>query len=93
MVGPLPDGMPRYPTELSVGGFLRASDYIGPTFFAASGAITAATCGLDLFGCTLIGSMTALGGGTVRDSIILHKQVIMQSWQQHMGHGGRWLRT
>ena len=60
------EGMPRYP-QLSVMGGLRALDYTGTCVFAVSGSITAATCGLDVLGCTVVGCITALGGGTVRD--------------------------
>ena len=31
-------------------------------------------CCLDVFGASVVGTITAIGGGTVRDSIILHKQ-------------------
>lgn len=68
------DGMPRLPSLRTPGGVLRACDHIGTVVFAASGSIAAATCGLDLFGATAIGSITAVGGGTVRDAIILHKR-------------------
>ncbi len=60
------EGMPRYPA-LSVMGCLRGLDYTGTCVFAVTGSITAATCGLDVLGCTVVGSITALGGGTVRD--------------------------
>ena len=73
-VGGVIDGMPRYPSFSSAPGILRASDYFGTVIFAISGSITAASCGLDLFGATAIGTITALGGGTIRDAIILHKQ-------------------
>lgn len=67
------DGMPRYPS-FSAGGMLRGFDYLGTIVFAISGSITAGNCGLDVFGASVIGTITAIGGGTVRDSIILHKQ-------------------
>ena len=68
------DGMPRYPSLRSSAGLLRGSDYFGTLIFAMSGSITAATCGMDVFGATAIGTITAIGGGTIRDAIILHKQ-------------------
>ena len=49
-VGGAIDGMPRYPSFSSAPGILRASDYFGTVIFAISGSITAASCGLDLFG-------------------------------------------
>ena len=68
------DGMPRYPSISSISGLLRGCDYFGTVIFAMSGSITAASCGLDVFGATAIGTITAIGGGTIRDAIILHKQ-------------------
>jgi uncharacterized membrane protein YeiH len=62
------ESLPRYP-ELSPMGVLRGLDYMGTVSFAISGSVTAATCGLDLVGCTFVGCITALGGGTVRDCI------------------------
>jgi len=50
------------------------SDYIGTGVFAISGCLTAATVGMDMLGCTIVGTITAIGGGTFRDAIILHKQ-------------------
>lgn len=62
------EGMPRYP-NLSVLGGLRALDYAGTTIFAISGSILASMYGMDGLGCVVVGSITALGGGTVRDMI------------------------
>lgn len=73
-VNNLVDGMPRYPTYSSSAGLLRGADYFGTVIFAISGSITAASCGMDVFGATAIGTITAIGGGTIRDAIILHKQ-------------------
>jgi uncharacterized membrane protein YeiH len=39
-----------------------------------TGAITAASSGLDVFGVTMVGTITATGGGTFRDAIFLRKQ-------------------
>ena len=60
------EGMPRYP-QWSVVGTLRGLDYMGTVSFAISGCMTAAACGLDALGCTAVGTITALGGGTARD--------------------------
>lgn len=38
--------------------------------FASSATVTAASCGLDLLGCTIVGTITAVGGGTIRDLLI-----------------------
>ncbi len=42
-------------------------DFAGTFVFAISGAITAADKKLDLMGAAVIGFVTAVGGGTVRD--------------------------
>ncbi len=73
-IGNVIDGMPRYPSFNSAAGILRGSDYFGTVIFAISGSITAGSCGLDVFGASVIGTITAIGGGTIRDAIILHKQ-------------------
>lgn len=66
---PHPDGMPRFP-EVSVPGALRAADYIGTGAFAMTGSLLAASTGMDAFGCTVIGTITAVGGGTIRDVLL-----------------------
>lgn len=43
---------------------------LGVAVFAVSGALTAGRKGLDLFGVTVIATVTALGGGTVRDLLL-----------------------
>jgi hypothetical protein len=63
------DNSSRHP-QLSVPGFMRFCDYFGTWVFAISGTLTAATSGLDLLGCVVVGSITALGGGTARDMIM-----------------------
>lgn len=68
-----PDSMTRYPSFRSVPGLLRGADYAGTVVFAASGAITAGTMGLDLLGGSIVGVITAIGGGSFRDAIILNK--------------------
>lgn len=42
----------------------------GVAVFAVSGVLTAGRKGLDLFGVTVIATVTALGGGTVRDLLL-----------------------
>lgn len=64
-----PDGMPRFP-EVSVPGALRAMDYFGTSSFAMTGSLLAAASGMDAFGCTAVGTITAVGGGTVRDILL-----------------------
>jgi uncharacterized membrane protein YeiH len=43
---------------------------IGTVSFAASGTIMAGYAGMDSLGCTIIGTITATGGGTIRDLLI-----------------------
>lgn len=65
-----PDGMPRYPTITSANGLLRCLDWMGTISFASSGTILAGQVGMDSLGCTLVGAITATGGGTIRDLLI-----------------------
>jgi uncharacterized membrane protein YeiH len=63
------DGMPRYPGTCP-GGILRGLDYFGTVVFGYTGGIMAAQHGLDLLGVAVVGSITAIGGGTLRDLLI-----------------------
>jgi hypothetical protein len=67
------DGLPRYP-RLTSHGLLRSADLFGTAVFAFGGAITAGVAGMDLMGCVIVGTITSVGGGTIRDTIILRKQ-------------------
>lgn len=49
---------------------LMLFDYIGTVVFAISGTLTAADKRLDFFGAAMIGFVTAVGGGTVRDILL-----------------------
>ena len=64
----------RYPSATSVGGVLRGLDYAGTVTFAMSGTVTAAQSGLDVFGSSMVGVITAVGGGTVRDAVFLNRR-------------------
>jgi uncharacterized membrane protein YeiH len=57
-------------------------DYLGVAVFAASGALAAARKNLDLLGVVVIATVTAIGGGTVRD-ILLDRVVF---WIAHSYH-------
>jgi len=46
------------------------ANYIGDVAFAFTGAVAAGTEGMDLLGCMVVGFVTALGGGTVRDVLL-----------------------
>ena len=45
-------------------------EIIGTVSFAASGALVAISCSLDLFGVIIVGCVTAVGGGITRDLLI-----------------------
>ena len=51
--------------------FLIICNYIGTIAFAASGAIKGFGKRLDIFGISLLAIVTAVGGGILRDSIIV----------------------
>ena len=45
-------------------------EWIGTISFAVSGTLVAIGCGLDLFGVVTVGTITAVGGGVMRDLLI-----------------------
>lgn len=49
---------------------LRGLDYVGTVAFAASGTMVAGAAGMDILGCTMVGTITSLGGGTIRDLLL-----------------------
>lgn len=55
---------------MSTDTILLILDHIGILAFAISGFLTAADKKLDLFGAFIIGLVTALGGGTLRDLLL-----------------------
>lgn len=50
--------------------FFFAADIIGIAAFTLSGLLTGVRHKLDLLGIAIVGTLTALGGGIVRDSLI-----------------------
>jgi uncharacterized membrane protein YeiH len=50
--------------------FLYFLDLIGVAVFAVSGALAAGRRGLDLLGVIVLGTVTAIGGGTIRDVLM-----------------------
>jgi uncharacterized membrane protein YeiH len=68
------EGLPPYPGITTSTGFLRSVDYMGTIVFSMSGTLTAAASQCDLLGCVVVGTITAVGGGTLRDVIVLNKQ-------------------
>ncbi len=57
-----------------MGEALVALEYAGVAVFAISGALAAARKSLDLLGVVIIATVTAIGGGTIRD-LLLDRQV------------------
>jgi uncharacterized membrane protein YeiH len=49
---------------------IKYFNYIGDASFSMTGTLTAGGKGMDLMGCTIIGVITALGGGTIRDVLL-----------------------
>lgn len=66
-----PDGLDRRPHARSARGVLRGLDLAGTAVFAASGAAAAGEAGFDALGAVAVGTVTAVGGGTLRDVVIL----------------------
>ena len=58
--------LPNEPLSLSI----LAIMYFGDVVFAVSGALTAARHRMDLLGFVMIGAITGIGGGTIRDLLI-----------------------
>lgn len=50
--------------------FLLICNYVGTIAFAVSGVVKGFKKNLDIFGITLLGIITAVGGGMIRDSLI-----------------------
>jgi uncharacterized membrane protein YeiH len=51
-------------------GIVQILQYIGVAVFAVSGALTAGRTSLDLLGVVVIATVTAIGGGTLRDLLL-----------------------
>lgn len=51
---------------------LVALDLVGTFVFGLSGALTAVRKRLDLFGVVVLGTVTAIGGGIIRDTLLGH---------------------
>ena len=55
---------------VDVNDFVNWCDYLGTLAFAVSGIRLAAGKGLDWFGAYVVGFVTAVGGGTIRDILL-----------------------
>ncbi|MEZ5753109.1 MAG: trimeric intracellular cation channel family protein [Paracoccaceae bacterium] len=64
---------------------LLSLDYLSVFIFALTGALTASRAQLDLVGFLFIASLTAVGGGTVRD-LLLNREVVF--WIANPWHIG-----
>ena len=60
----------RFAHIVDVNSFVDWCDYLGTLAFAISGIRLAAAKGFDWFGAYVIGFVTAVGGGTVRDILL-----------------------
>lgn len=78
---PHSDGLTRYPSLSSPQGVLRTFDWLGTVSFAASGTLCAGHAGLDVLGCTIVGTITAVGGGTIRDAMLHQRAFWMDEYE------------
>jgi len=62
--------MMRFAHIVDVNSFVDWCDYLGTLAFAISGIRLAAGKGLDWFGAYVVGFVTAVGGGTIRDILL-----------------------
>ena len=62
---------------------MQATLYIGTLMSALSGCISAGTKQMDLFGCVVVGSLTAIGGGTLRD-VMLDRPPFWLAYTAHL---------
>jgi uncharacterized membrane protein YeiH len=58
------------PLNESLSAIILAMMYFGDVVFAISGALTAARHRMDIFGFVMIGTITGIGGGTIRDLLL-----------------------
>lgn len=58
---------------VNVTAFIQWCDYLGTFAFAVSGIRLAAGKGFDWFGAYVVGLVTAVGGGTIRDILLMSK--------------------
>jgi len=78
------DALSRFPNLKSPGGILRGLDYCGTVIFAMSGSVIAAQSGLDVFGCSMVAMITAVGGGTIRDAVFLSRRPFWTSETEYI---------
>lgn len=72
----------RWPSLSSAEGLFRALDWIGTLTFAVTGSALAGQYNMDLLGCVIVGSITAIGGGTIRDLLLGASPVFwVEEWE------------
>jgi len=52
---------------------IQLLDYLGTAAFAVSGALKGVRKGMDIFGVAVLATVTAIGGGTIRDTLLGEK--------------------
>jgi uncharacterized membrane protein YeiH len=67
--------------EIVPGALSLFAELVGTAVFAASGASAAVAKRLDLFGVAVIGVLTALGGGALRDVLIDAPPLLLTDWR------------
>ena len=65
--------------EIERSRFFIVADAIGLAAFSISGALTALAAGLGFFGVVLLGFLTAVGGGIVRDILVNEVPALLHS--------------
>ena len=73
---------------MSIETLLMITTIIGTVAFSVSGALVAIENKLDLFGVIILGTVTACGGGVLRD-VMMHQNILMFEDPQVYIHGIR----
>ncbi len=66
--------------NLDPGELIRASDRLGMVAFAFSGVSVGRQKGMDLFGLLVMGMLTAVGGGVIRDVLVGRLPYALDNW-------------
>jgi uncharacterized membrane protein YeiH len=70
---------------LTLNDTMHLLDFIGTAVFAITGALSAGRKRMDIFGVVVLGCVTALGGGTLRDIILGAYPVFWISDTEYLG--------
>jgi uncharacterized membrane protein YeiH len=71
-------------TSFTVAQVLWGLDTLGVTVCAVAGAMYAGRMGMDIFGAIVLGSVTALGGGTLRDVLLPDATVLWMADSRYL---------